>query len=43
MRNDPRYHQGPCPVPTSAERERVRAIIAAIREALKAADKDGVA
>jgi hypothetical protein len=37
MRNDPRYHRGRYPVPTPVERERVRAIIAAIREGLERA------
>lgn len=34
MRNDPRYHRGPCPVPTPTERERVAVIIAAMRARL---------
>jgi len=34
MRNDEQHHRGPCPVPTPAERVRVRAIIAAIRAKL---------
>jgi hypothetical protein len=38
MRNDSRYHRGPCPVPIPTERERVRAIIAAMRAVLRRAE-----
>lgn len=34
MRNDPRYHRGPCPVPTPAGREHIRRLIAEARERL---------
>ncbi len=34
MRNNPRFHRGPCQAPSEVERERVAAIIEATRQRL---------
>ena len=37
MRNDPRYHRGPCFAPTLDSKDRVKDLIAKARDSIKAA------